>query len=66
MTSAITPTSPAESMRIAAHHLRAAQRLRGRYSAERAIEGHVDAASSVLEKALRAEDVTAEVAVEKP
>jgi len=61
VTSAILPASLSESVRIATHHLRAAQRLRGRYNAEKAVEGHVDAACAILEKALRAEDDTADV-----
>lgn len=63
MTSAILPASLHDAARIATHHLRAAARLRGRYNAEKAVEGHVDAALATLEKALRAEDDTAEVAL---
>ena len=57
----ITAASPSELHRIALRHLRAAERLAGRYGAERDIAAHVSAARVALERALRSEDDTQEI-----
>lgn len=58
---AVRPSTLPESVRVAVHHLRAAARLRPRYGSQRDVDAHVDRALSLLERALRDEDITREV-----
>ena len=60
-TPAVTPATLTEAVRIAVTHLRAVQRLRGRYGSEEHRQQQAEAALAVLERALRAEDDTREV-----
>jgi hypothetical protein len=57
---AVTPTSLLEAVRIAVAHLRAVKRLRGRYGSDEHRQDQAEAALAVLERAVRAEDVTVE------
>lgn len=52
-----------DALKVAASHLRTAQRLAVRYGAEQDVRHHIGVALDVIERALRSEDQTQEIPI---